>query len=95
MGGTLVSPPAIITVMLAAPIWLLLLILRRISLPREALPWLAFCGAVVFSCSLLHEATAVTKGTRYATLPFLYDDASAAVRVQNLHLLQPEPAAAE
>ncbi|PZQ63952.1 MAG: peroxiredoxin [Phenylobacterium zucineum] len=52
-------------------------------------------GAVVFSCSLLHEATAVTKGTRYATLPFLYDDASAAVRVQNLHLLQPEPAAAE
>ena len=52
MGGTLVSPPAIITVMLAAPIWLLLLILRRLSLPREALPWLAFCGAVVLSSAL-------------------------------------------
>jgi predicted 2-oxoglutarate/Fe(II)-dependent dioxygenase YbiX/peroxiredoxin len=37
-------------------------------------------GAVVFSCSLLHEATPVTRGTRYATLPFLYDDAAAAVR---------------
>ena len=34
-------------------------------------------GAVVFSCSLLHEATPVTQGTRYAVLPFLYDDAAA------------------
>jgi hypothetical protein len=33
-------------------------------------------GAVVFSCSLLHEATRVTRGVRYATLPFLYDDAA-------------------
>jgi predicted 2-oxoglutarate/Fe(II)-dependent dioxygenase YbiX len=41
-------------------------------------------GAVVFSCSLLHEATPVTKGTRYATLPFLYDDAGEAVRLANL-----------
>jgi predicted 2-oxoglutarate/Fe(II)-dependent dioxygenase YbiX/peroxiredoxin len=37
-------------------------------------------GAVVFSCSLLHEATPVTKGQRYATLPFLYDEAAARVR---------------
>jgi predicted 2-oxoglutarate/Fe(II)-dependent dioxygenase YbiX/peroxiredoxin len=37
-------------------------------------------GAVVFSCSLLHEATRVTSGIRYATLPFLYDDAAAALR---------------
>jgi predicted 2-oxoglutarate/Fe(II)-dependent dioxygenase YbiX len=37
-------------------------------------------GAVVFSCSLLHEATPVTRGIRYATLPFLYDDAAAEVR---------------
>ncbi len=29
-------------------------------------------GAVVFSCSLLHEATTVTSGVRYAYLPFLY-----------------------
>jgi predicted 2-oxoglutarate/Fe(II)-dependent dioxygenase YbiX len=44
-------------------------------------------GAVVFSCSLLHEATPVTKGARYATLPFLYDDAAAEVRRRNAHLL--------
>lgn len=31
-------------------------------------------GAVVFSCSLLHEATAVTSGQRYCFLPFLYDE---------------------
>ncbi len=40
-------------------------------------------GAVVFSCSLLHEATPVTKGERFATLPFLYDDAAAKVRAEN------------
>jgi peroxiredoxin/predicted 2-oxoglutarate/Fe(II)-dependent dioxygenase YbiX len=33
-------------------------------------------GAVVFSCSLLHEATAVARGKRYAFLPFLYDESS-------------------
>ena len=37
-------------------------------------------GAIVFSCSLLHEATPVTRGTRYAFLPFLYDDAAARLR---------------
>lgn len=30
------------------------------------------CGAIVFSCSLLHEVTRMTAGRRYATLPFLY-----------------------
>jgi predicted 2-oxoglutarate/Fe(II)-dependent dioxygenase YbiX len=40
-------------------------------------------GAIVFSCSLLHEATPVTKGTRYAFLPFLYDDAAAKQREAN------------
>ena len=44
-------------------------------------------GAVVFSCSLLHEATPVTKGTRYAFLPFLFDEAGARIREQNQHLL--------
>lgn len=44
-------------------------------------------GAVVFSCSLLHEATPVTAGRRYATLPFLYDDAAAALRDANRHTL--------
>ena len=40
-------------------------------------------GAVVFSCSLMHEATPVAKGTRYAFLPFLYDDAAAKIREAN------------
>ncbi len=44
-------------------------------------------GAVVFSCSLLHEAQPVTKGKRYAFLPFLYDDAAAVIRQQNLKYL--------
>jgi len=37
-------------------------------------------GAVVFSCSLLHEATPVTQGTRFAFLPFFYDEAAAGIR---------------
>lgn len=63
-------------------------------------------GAVVFSCSLLHEATPVTQGTRYAFLPFLFDEASVKIRDANQHLLvagldpgdavsTPEPAAAD
>jgi len=40
-------------------------------------------GAVVFSCSLLHAVTPVTAGRRFAFLPFLYDDAAAAVRAEN------------
>ena len=44
-------------------------------------------GAVVFSCSLLHEARPVTKGVRYATLPFLYDEDAAKVRTENLRFL--------
>jgi len=45
-------------------------------------------GAVVFSCSLQHEATPVTRGRRYALLPFLYDAAGEEVRQRNLHLLE-------
>jgi predicted 2-oxoglutarate/Fe(II)-dependent dioxygenase YbiX/peroxiredoxin len=44
-------------------------------------------GAVVFSCSLLHEALPVTKGRRYAFLPFLYDEEAKAIREQNLDKL--------
>ncbi len=44
-------------------------------------------GAVVFSCTLQHEATPVTRGRRYAFLPFLYDDAGAAIREANLQSL--------
>jgi hypothetical protein len=43
---------------------------------------------VVFSCSLLHEATPITAGKRYAFLPFLYDDAAAKIRQKNLKYLR-------
>ncbi|MBY0334808.1 MAG: 2OG-Fe(II) oxygenase, partial [Acetobacteraceae bacterium] len=56
--------------------------------PRRYRPPLG--GAVVFSCSLLHEATPVTRGVRFATLPFLYDDAAARIRQRNAHSLVPE-----
>ena len=38
--------------------------------------------AIVFSCSLLHEVTAVTHGRRYAFLTFLYDERSQQLREQ-------------
>jgi predicted 2-oxoglutarate/Fe(II)-dependent dioxygenase YbiX/peroxiredoxin len=44
-------------------------------------------GATVFSCALLHEATPVTKGVRYAFVPFLYDEAGAKLRRANLALV--------
>jgi predicted 2-oxoglutarate/Fe(II)-dependent dioxygenase YbiX/peroxiredoxin len=47
-------------------------------------------GAAVFSCSLLHEAQPVTKGRRYAFLPFLYDDDGARLRERNLTFVAPE-----
>ncbi|MCS6959398.1 MAG: 2OG-Fe(II) oxygenase [Pseudanabaenaceae cyanobacterium SKYGB_i_bin29] len=47
-------------------------------------------GCVVFSCSILHEATPVTKGVRYATLPFLYDEAAAKIREMNRQFLSGE-----
>ena len=40
-------------------------------------------AAVIFSCSLLHAVGRVTRGTRYAFLPFLYDDAAAKLREVN------------
>jgi predicted 2-oxoglutarate/Fe(II)-dependent dioxygenase YbiX len=40
-------------------------------------------GAVVFSCSLLHAVSQVTRGRRFAFLPFVYDDAAARVREAN------------
>ncbi len=41
-------------------------------------------GAIVFSCSLLHEATEIKSGRRYCVLPFLYDNAAAELRRRNL-----------
>lgn len=40
-------------------------------------------GAIVFSCSLLHEARPVTKGKRYAFLPFLYNEGAAGIRQES------------
>lgn len=40
-------------------------------------------GAIVFSCSLLHEALPVTRGERFATVPFLYGEEGAKLRVEN------------
>jgi peroxiredoxin/predicted 2-oxoglutarate/Fe(II)-dependent dioxygenase YbiX len=47
-------------------------------------------GAVVFSCSLLHEATPVIRGRRFCVLPFLYDTAAEQQREQNRRFLAPE-----
>jgi hypothetical protein len=44
-------------------------------------------GAVIFSCSLLHEARPVTAGRRYAFLPFFYDDEGARIRERNLEFV--------
>ena len=45
-------------------------------------------GAIVFSCSLLHQAMPVTKGRRFAFLPFLYDDEGAKLRERNTKYLE-------
>ncbi len=49
-------------------------------------------GAIVFSCSLLHQAMPVTRGRRFAYLPFLYDDEAAKVRERNAHFVEGEGA---
>lgn len=41
-------------------------------------------GALIFSCSLLHQATPVTRGRRYAFLPFFYDEDGQRIRETNL-----------
>lgn len=45
-------------------------------------------GAVVFSCALLHRVSAVTRGERFAFLPFVYDEAAAALRAKNRHTVE-------
>lgn len=44
-------------------------------------------GAIVFGCGLLHEATPVSKGQRFAFLPFLYDEEAARLREANSKFL--------
>jgi predicted 2-oxoglutarate/Fe(II)-dependent dioxygenase YbiX len=45
-------------------------------------------GAAVFSCGALHQVTPITKGRRYAFVPFLYGEADAALREANNANLQ-------
>jgi peroxiredoxin/predicted 2-oxoglutarate/Fe(II)-dependent dioxygenase YbiX len=40
-------------------------------------------SAIIFSCSIMHEVLPVRRGTRFAFLPFLHDDAAEQVRQQN------------
>jgi len=44
--------------------------------------------AVVFSCSLLHAVSRVTRGQRYAFLPFLFDEAAEKIRAENLSFVE-------
>ena len=41
-------------------------------------------GATVFCCSLLHEVTPVTRGERFAFVPFLFNAAGESIRNSNL-----------
>ena len=45
-------------------------------------------GAAVFCCSMLHEATPVTRGRRYVVVPFLYDEDGARIREANLGFVE-------
>lgn len=47
--------------------------------------------AVIFSCSLLHEATPVTAGKRFALLSFFYNDEDALLRERNRQFLDVKP----
>jgi peroxiredoxin/predicted 2-oxoglutarate/Fe(II)-dependent dioxygenase YbiX len=40
-------------------------------------------GALLFSCSLMHVVLPMTRGKRFACLPFVYDEAGAALRRRN------------
>jgi hypothetical protein len=51
-------------------------------------------GAVVFSCAVMHEATKVRRGRRYAFLPFFYDEAAAEVLAAYQARVAAAPAAA-
>jgi predicted 2-oxoglutarate/Fe(II)-dependent dioxygenase YbiX len=48
-------------------------------------------AALVFSGSLLHEVRKVTRGRRYAFLPFLHDEEAERIRMANLQPQRPPP----
>lgn len=45
-------------------------------------------GAVIFPCALLHAVSKVTRGRRFAFLPFIYDDEAARLRERNVRYLE-------
>lgn len=47
-------------------------------------------GAIVFSCTVLHEVWPITRGRRFCFLPFLYDEIAAAQRQENIDALADE-----
>ncbi|MDQ0469188.1 2OG-Fe(II) oxygenase [Labrys wisconsinensis] len=47
-------------------------------------------GAIVFSGALLHAVSPVTRGRRYAFLPFLYDEEAARIREDNAKFIEGE-----
>jgi predicted 2-oxoglutarate/Fe(II)-dependent dioxygenase YbiX/peroxiredoxin len=47
-------------------------------------------SAIVFSCSLMHEAVPVRRGSRFAFLPFLHDEAAEIIRLQHQGFLSSE-----
>jgi predicted 2-oxoglutarate/Fe(II)-dependent dioxygenase YbiX/peroxiredoxin len=49
---------------------------------------------IIFPCAILHQVTRVTRGRRYAFLPFLYDEAGAKIRAANLQARPPMPSVA-
>jgi len=49
-------------------------------------------GAVVFAGAMMHAVSPVTKGERYAFLPFLYDEEAAKIREANASFLEGEAA---
>ena len=49
-------------------------------------------GAVIFSCSLLHEVTPMKAGRRYAFLPFFYDEEGARILEAYRQSLKADPA---
>jgi predicted 2-oxoglutarate/Fe(II)-dependent dioxygenase YbiX/peroxiredoxin len=55
--------------------------------PREFKPPLG--GAIIFPCLLLHAVSRVTRGSRYAFLPFLFDEEAARLREFNNQFLGP------
>ena len=46
-------------------------------------------GAAIFSCSLLHEAVPVTRGSRYALLGFFFSDAERMIPMQHREIGKP------